>query len=209
MIENKYKCIHIHIPKCAGTSIDYALHGTVPERWNKDKQLWKQHCTASDVKKYFASEEQWDNYFKFSIVRNPFDRIVSSYNFLCREKMRPYEFRDRLLFKDFIFRKGIFERLLNPSLIVEESNRYHQIKPSFEYLFDKNDNLMIDHIGRFENLKNEWDFICKQLGVKIELKHRNKHSRDNKHYRDYYDNETKAYVSETYKKDLEIFGYEF
>jgi hypothetical protein len=208
MISDKYKCIHIHIPKCAGTSIDYALHGTVNVIWDEDKKVWVQHLTALEAKKYYASEEQWNDYFKFAIVRNPFDKLVSSYNWLCR-CFKPCDFRDRLLFKDFIFRKGAFKNLLNPNLIIKKENKYVQIKSSVDFTMDGNDELMIDHVGRFENLKEEWDFICKQLGVKIKLGHRNKHGRDNKHYRDYYNDETREFVTSACKKDLEIFGYEF
>lgn len=207
MVEKKYKCIHVHIPKCAGTSIDYALHGKLPGGWNKKKKLWKQHCTAKDVKKHFASEEQWSNYFKFSIVRNPFDRIVSSYNWICR-KIKPCGFRDFLLFNHFVFRTGPFKEVLNPDLTHQARNRYHQIKPSIDYLFE-DDILLVDYVGKFENLKDEWNFICEKLGAKIKLPHRNKLSRDDKHYRDYYNDETREFVSQTYKKDLEIFGYEF
>jgi len=207
MISDKYKCIHIHIPKCAGTSIDFAICGKITNKFEKEKKLWKQHGTAEDIKKYYASKEQWNEYFKFAIVRNPFDRMVSSYNWMC-SPIKSCNLRDRLLFKNFVFRTGMFEDILSQDLVGEETNRYHHIRPSIEYLF-KNDNLLVDHVGKYENLKDEWNFICEKLGVGIDIPHINKCSRPNKHYRDYYDNETKEYVSEVYKKDIETFGYEF
>jgi hypothetical protein len=207
MRSDKYKCIHIHIPKCAGTSINYAL-GFKKKPTSKDGYgMWK-HANARLFKEKYTSEEQWNNYFKFAIVRNPFDRIVSSYNFLCRD-IKPCNFRDRLMFKDFIFRKGEFKDLIAPSLIIKKENKYQQIKTTASYIMDENNNLMIDYVGRFENLKNEWEFICKKIGIKIDLPHKNKHSRNNKHYRDYYDDETREFVLKACEKDLEIFGYEF
>jgi hypothetical protein len=187
--------------------MDFAICRRTTNKFEKENKLWKQHATASEVKKHYASEEQWNNYFKFSIVRNPFDRIVSSYNWICR-KIKPSKFRDRLLFEDFVFRKGGFEKVLSQYLISEEHNRYHQIRPSVEYLYE-NDNLLVDHVGKFENLENEWNFICKKIGTEIILPHMNKHSRNNKHYQDYYNDETKAHISEVYRKDIETFGYEF
>jgi hypothetical protein len=206
MISDKYKCVHIHIPKCAGTSIDLALRGKLTVNWDENKKLWKQHCTALNVKKYFASAEQWNNYFKFSIVRNPFDRIVSSYNFLCRH-MEYSNFRDRLLFKDFVLRTGMFEKMLNQDSVDKPSNNYHQVRPSVDYLFE-NDSLIVDYVGRFERLEDEWEFICEKIGAKIKLPHINKNDRK-KQYQDYYNDETKEYVSKIYKKDIETFGYKF
>jgi hypothetical protein len=209
MISDKYKCIHIHIPKSAGTSINHSLCGWITNDFDKEKKLWKQHATALETKKYYTNDKQWNNYFKFAIVRNPFDRMVSSYNFLCRRMMKPCDFRDKLLFKKFIFKKGIFKKLLNPSLIIEKENRYHQIRTATDFVMDKNDNILVDYIGRFENIEDDWNFICEQLGTKIKLEHRNKNNRRYKHYRDYYDDDTKKCVAEACKKDLEIFKYKF
>lgn len=207
MISDKYKCIHIHIPKCAGSSIDCALNNKDGNGFVKRKKMWRQHVTANETKKHYASEKQWNEYFKFTIVRNPFERLVSSYNFVC-SKAQPSDSRDLLLFKHFVFRTGPFKKKLNPNLTHYRGNRYHQIKPSVEYIYENN-NLLVDYVGRFENLENEWDFICEKLGTNIKLPHRNKNNRKDKHYRDYYNDETKDFVSQTYKKDLEIFGYEF
>jgi len=183
------------------------MHNSIHYAWDKERKLWKQHATATEIKEHYASKEQWNNYFKFAIVRNPFDKIVSSYNWICR-RIKPCDLRDRLMFKDFVFRKGVFEKMFNLDETDLRLNNYHQIRPSVEYLFENN-NLLIDYVGKFENLDDEWDFICEKLGTKIKIPHRNKHSRDYKHYRDYYDDETKEFILKTYKKDLETFGYEF
>jgi hypothetical protein len=97
-------------------------------------------------------------------------------------------------------------------MIGAKINKYRQVRPQHEYIYENN-KLLIDHVGRFENLANEWKFLCEKLKINDKLFHIrgytiNEHLK-NKHYRDYYDDETKAYVSETYKKDLELFGYEF
>jgi hypothetical protein len=185
-----------------------AISGKITNKFEKEKKIWMQHATCSEIKKYYASKEQWDSYFKFAIIRNPFDRIVSSYNWLCGSMMKPCNFRDRLLFKNFVFRKAPFKEVLSQDFIGDPTNRYHHIKPSIEYLFE-NDNLLVDYVGRFENLEYEWKFICKKIGTKNTLPHIHKRSRSNKHYREYYNDETRGYISEVYKKDLEIFGYKF
>ena len=66
MISHKHKCIFIHIPKCAGTSVEVNFS-------NKHSN----HCpVAVFARKY---PRKFKNYFKFSFVRNPFDRLVSVY----------------------------------------------------------------------------------------------------------------------------------
>lgn len=212
MISNKYKCIYVHIPKCAGNSIEYAFGH---DRNRKDildinEQTYTDisHNTATEIKEHHTNEEQWSSYFKFAIVRNPFDRLVSSYNFVC-EKTKYRKFRDNMPFKDFVFRKGVFGNTFSPSIIIKKRDKCCQRMPSHRYIYDENDNLLVDYVGKFENLQKEWDFICKQLKVKLELGHHNECSPNNKHYRDYYDEETKRFVTEACKKDLEIFGYEY
>jgi hypothetical protein len=124
--------------------------------------------------------------------------------------LRASDFRDRILFRDFVFQKGRFKKLLDPTLDTKPGSRHVHRKTFTHFIMDENDKLMVDYVGRFENLKNDWEFICKQMGTKIKLSHINKRRRkDNKHYRDYYNDETKAHIAETYKKDLELFGYEF
>jgi hypothetical protein len=218
MISHEYKCINIHIPKTAGTSISWAFshdhqkNFDTTQGFDKKNKIWIQHATAQEVKKLYTNEEQWNNYFKFAIVRNPFDKIVSSYNWLSlvlRPRIKVSNFTDRLMFEDFIYKKGRFKKFLDPTLDTKEESRHTHLKTSTYFIMDENDNLMVDYVGRFENLKNEWEFICDKLGIVMKLHHINKHSRSNKHYRDYYNDKTKAYVSEIYKKDLKIFGYEF
>jgi hypothetical protein len=206
MISDKHKCIFVHIPKTAGGSVKYALGYKKPTS-TKGLKRWA-HATAAQIKKNKANEKQWDNYFKFAIVRNPFDRIVSAYNWHCR-LMEPSNFRDRLLFKDFIYKKGRFKTQYINTAIIKKANKYRQVRAITDFVMDKNDNLLVDYIGRFENLKNEWEFICEKIGTEIELPHIHNSCRDDKHYRDYYDDETRKFVSEACEKDLETFGYEF
>lgn len=72
MINHKYKCIFVHIPRTGGTSIEAAFEG--PE--GKAKSM---HCTAQQMQQ-LAGESIWNEYFKFSFVRNPWDLIITLYH---------------------------------------------------------------------------------------------------------------------------------
>ena len=211
MISDKYKCIYVHITKCAGTSIDRILLGKEFRSWDRTRKIHKQHASASQIKKYYTNEEQWNNYFKFTIVRNPFDRNVSAYNAVCKKQycLKPSNFRDKLLFKEFVYRRGIFKDLLNPYLITHKNSQALHFKTYNYYLFENN-KLLVDYVGKFENLAKEWDTICEKLKINLTLSHLNKSPKTkNKHYREYYNNETKDIISKIFKKDLETFRYEF
>jgi len=77
MISDQHKIIYVHIPKCAGTSVDRFFgftHGG--------------HDTAKMIKKKFSLE--YDNYFNFTIVRNTWARVFFLYSYHSRRSMSPY-----------------------------------------------------------------------------------------------------------------------
>jgi len=203
MISDQYKCIFVHVPKCAGTSIDNALLHKKFRAWNSKLNIWEQHATISQIKKHFISPEKFKEYFKFSIVRNPWSRVVSNYMATTNWEHLPVS---KDTFRDFIFSDGIFKELMDPKKINMPRNIYHRSIPAYDYLFE-NGKLMMDFVGRFENLKEDWKKICNKLRIKLELPHELKQKY--KPYKEFYDNETKEEVARFYKKDIDFFNYEF
>ena len=68
--------------------------------------------------------------------------------------------------------------------------------------------LRADFIGEFENLQQDFDTVCDQIGIpRQELPHINKTTR--KHYTEYYDDETREAVADYYHEDIEAFGYSY
>ena len=143
------------------------------------------HLSATTIKKR-VGEDVWNNYFKFSFVRNPFDKIVSQYHYN----------RGKFGFKDYSFKEYVRSWSKGAKISTYPQYILHYI------------NEPLDFIGRFENLQEDFNIICDKIGIpRQQLPHKNKTK--HKHYTEYYDEETKQIVAEKYAKDIERFGYKF
>jgi hypothetical protein len=190
------QAIFVHIPKCAGLSITKALFG----------------CRAgghSKVGKYKAllTPQEFERFFKFTFVRNPWDRLVSAYYFLDKggiggrdmavaAHLRA-EYAD---FRDFV-RKGVavgaYERILH----FQSQHRFLCLR--------KTSAPLVDFIGRFETIDDDFRTICERLNVETTLPKTNTGSRPTRSYRDAYDDETRTIVARRYARDIALFGYDF
>jgi len=146
-------------------------------------------------------DESWNEYFKFAIVRNPWDRLVSCwknkievpivYNYYYEALGVSHP--KSLSFADFI-------RRLNAGALY--TDRHWTPLHSLIKLDS------VDFIGRFENLQEDFDIVCDKIGIsQQQLPHKNKTK--HRHYTEYYDDETRQIVADKYAKDIEYFGYEF
>jgi LPS sulfotransferase NodH len=189
-INHKCKCIYIHIPKVAGISIEESLFG---EKVGHKKAI----DYLDDNKKLF------EEYYSFSFVRNPYDRLVSAYIFL-RDGGRndlDKQWADENLsefnsFKDFVIS---LDKLI--------MKRFH-FYPQYLFLCDKDDRVIVDYVGKYENLHEDFKHVCNVLGRDCELPHKNRTLKKSFDYREYYDYEMKEIVYKCYKKDFDLFGYE-
>ena len=200
MINHKDKFIFIHIPKCAGTSIERSLFGEAYVEWDPEKKIWKQHATAVQIREYYC--KNYNNYYSFTFVRNPWDKLVSDYFWMQRN----LKIKDS--FKNFLLLKGKFNdpRLKYPPK--SRRTRYDHIMPQCDFLLDDKDEPAVRFVGRFENIQSDFNTVCEEIGIQQrQLPHKNKTK--HKHYTEYYDDETRQIVAEKYAKDIERFGYKF
>lgn len=227
MICKQFKCVFVHIPKAAGQSIEQFFMNRLGLDWKEDREvlclqnnddpaLGTEKLAHLSATEYVAcghmTEQDFSDYFKFSFVRNPWSRILSEYRY------RNY-FRHRS-FKDFVFNK-----MPKPG----RDDKYRHVMPQYDMLYDRQGNLLVDFVGRFETLQPDFDRVCMKLAIReSELPHRNrsdKKSRDvkrrlknilfmngeNRHHdlTDFYDHETREAVADYYRIDIETFGYQF
>jgi len=227
MICREYNCLFVHIPKTAGQSIEQFFMDRLDLDWDRDREsLLLQsnddpargteklaHLSASEyVDCGHVSRQDFTRFFKFSFVRNPWSRILS-------------EYRYRNYFHHRSFRDFVLNKLPSPGW----DDKYRHVMPQYDMLHDRQGNLLVDFVGRFESLQQDFDQVCQRLDIsRSELPHRNrsdKKSRDLKRQvrnllymhgenqlrrmQDFYDDETRKAVAEYYRKDIEAFGYNF
>jgi len=178
---NKQKYIWFHTAKCGTRSILNFL------------------TTKTDVsftKRVKSVGKHWHKYFKFAIVRNPWDRLVSAYQNKIIENHQSglMSWRDNTKsFTHFILKVNEVDVDTADPHICSLSSRFPR---------------EMDYIGRFENLQDDFNIICDKLGFpEEELPHRNKS--EHTHYSEYYNDLTRRIVARKYAKDIELFNYKF
>jgi len=138
--------------------------------------------------------------FAFAFVRNPWDRVVSTYFYLKNGGDREEDREDveRYLPYDN-FRSFVLDGFKAGKIF----NQLH-FRPQYQWL-SKDGNLVVDSIGRFENLQNNFSRFCRLFRIpNYKLPHLNKTRRE--YFRNYYDADTWEVIYLAYRKDVELFG---
>lgn len=193
------RCVYVHVPKAAGVSVARSLFGSHGAG----------HLTIRDLRRLFVDVlkvQDFDRYFKFTVVRNPWSRTYSAYAFLKQggvnavDRVRASKSVD--LYRDF----NDFVRGWLTSDHVNDDLHLH-FRPQKAFLTDLADDIAVDYIGRIETLQHDYAVIARRLGVQSPLRHENRSVHDD--YRRYYDDETAGIVGRVYRDDVEAFSYRF
>jgi len=182
VIDSRYRAIFIHQRKVAGISIKFAFG------FESKKAEWDAY---NDGVLSPGWAERDSSYFVFSAVRNPFDRLISSWKFLD-----PYR------------GQSLLSVLRDPP---SEGHPYrHLTRPQIAILKDPQTNkLVTDDLIRFESLQSDFDRICDRIGKpRVKLPHLNR-SRRFGWYRPYFDREARRLAEELFAEDLAAFDYRF
>lgn len=196
MISHNKKCVFIHIPKCAGSSINQEL--------NLKSLGFSGHSPASCHSEFLA------NYFSFTFIRNPYDRIASAYKYFrkLKEGHRWYK-RNKIIsdaaskmsFIEFVNHVKDFQKLMTREEGSFESGIHFQ---PFYYFLDE----PVEYIGRFENIQHDYFNIMSRLSLPLKTLPKT-NSTNNSNYRQLYIEESKNTVYNIYKEDIEKHNYEF
>jgi hypothetical protein len=229
IISHEHKFIFLKTRKTAGTSIELALSqfcgpddvitpisksdealrapGSEPRNWrvhrwwqsplSRFKRGWRKlgppdycfynHIPAKQARALLDDEKVWRSYFKFAFERNPWDQQVSAYHFRYRRTENPPPFSDYM------------------------RNRRRVLINNYE-IYSIDGDLCVDFLGRFENLAADFRKVLDEIGLSFEQelpRAKTNFRPRGKHYRDYYDEETREIVRDWYAPTIRLLGYEF
>jgi len=198
IVDKRRGYILIHVPKTGGQSISRALGGKTKGIPTHDP--------------FFAHAR--DGLFSFGLARNPWDRMVSLYCFLCQKKFKQNDRFDQKHVRSIGFKRW----LLEDSFYMGEDESFLRratrgadgdgyLKPMQRrtqlYWLEG-----VDYIGCYENLQSELSSVCQHLGMKCkDIPHINKS--DHKFYREYYDAEMRGHVAKHFEPEIKMLGYSF
>lgn len=191
------RSIFFHIPKTAGLSVSKALYGNSGGG----------HRGVVEFLVAFGPEA-FERYFKFTIVRNPWDRVYSAWRFLrgggMHEEDRRWAERHLAVHDDF----GGFVKRGLPTAEVQAALHF---LPQGAFLCWPGSSLpLVDYIGFFERLEESFACIAHRLGKpRKPLPRLNRSGAAPADYREAYDEESRGIVSEIYAVDVALFGYDF
>lgn len=185
--------IFVHIPKCAGISVNKALYGNLAG----GHKTFNQYLTTFEPKLVL-------NYFKFTIVRNPWDRLVSAYHFLQKGGANS---TDLQWANRHLAAYTSFEQFVHYWLTPDNARSWYHFRPQSDFIIDSSAQISLDYIGYFETLEQDFAYIASRLNKDVQLAKTNKSQHVD--YRSYYNDETRAIVADVYAKDISLLGYNF
>ncbi len=211
LVSYEHQFLFVHVPKAAGTSIVSALepYACRPDGFWLNRLLdragvhvnylgphrqkrFRVHTPAAVLRRQ-VPRRVYDTLFKFAFVRNPWDRLVSYYHYVLATPGHNRHER--------VGRLGSF------AAFVEWCCRKRKPVDQQYMLCDSGGNLIVDFVGRYETLADDFRTVCRRIGLGVSIPHLNR-SR-HRDYREYYGPATRDLVAELYAGDIERFGYTF
>lgn len=218
LISRSRRLAFVHIQKTGGSTIADLLARHVPDL----ETLGAKHGFAADTR---ARLPEWDSYFKFAFVRNPWDRLVSWYSMIDQARGIPWfetlwnerkrrhyrQARHNPLWRQVLDQGGGFAdfvRHCHEPVLVEQGTRYSFAFNQVDYLCDGSGGLLVDFVGRFERWEADAGAVFDRLGIRVPAWPRRNPSR-HAHYATYYTPELAELVARRYARDVAAFGYAF
>jgi chondroitin 4-sulfotransferase 11 len=243
MIDHDNKFIQVKISKCASTTVQKSINNDfnkLPFNYVKTEYelkvfqknpQWIPHYHLLDQIARIEKDVLQDSkeYFKFTFVRNPWNRLVSQYFFATRfknginpftQKPLPHQNLYKISFKEFIM--NLEEIKMNTDWVGEQAlDNAPYLKKlldnkgfsnnCYDWISDENGKMLpMDFIGKFENLEEDYNKLAKLINCPILPTSLAKLNPSNhKHYTTYYDKDMIQVVNRLFEKDIETFKYKF
>ena len=200
MPQNIKNVIMMHNPKVAGSYLMKLLNS------NKVRYHRSSHDNVYAVKKILGPVK-WDRAFKFSFVRNPWDRVASWYFFHTR-------LFDKMDFPGFVdlICNGKLNDIQEAVMFTNRPFWMHSVKkgmvnPLYQHQYTDG----VDFIGKYENIEIDTVKLMKKIGFSDykDIAPVNVSPHKKKGYHQYYTDKMKNMISVTFKEDITEYKYEF
>lgn len=207
MINCKEKFIFLHIPKTGGTSIERAF---LPQKLKTTKTKTRHY----NIRRLGLTKDEADQYNIFTVLRNPFTRIASSYNHFINGPENPGFDKKSYTFDEYTINiKKYFDGILKartdyPSIYrVENKDRKvifdSQHVENLRWWLETSDGEQANcHMLKFESLNEDWDKFKSTINTETKLKHLNASGTSEEEYMSYYGKESKEIIQQLYKDEL-------
>ena len=203
IICDKKKFIFIHIPKNSGTEMTKELKKTYKdttllmncERNGINIGIDKMHLYYDVIDK-FIPKNILDNYFKFCIIRNPYNKLYSAWNFI-KERHGYNDVNDFVKYKldkEFIYGKEL----------IPGDARVHY-RPQFTFVYDTENNKFANFVIKYENINEDISKMNTKYSLTIPLYD---NGNTQKNYINFFNKESITKINSLYKKDFVLFNYE-
>ena len=220
LLSHRHRYLFVHIAKTGGTSVRSILGRN---RW-QEPLFWPgwvcgrisqvcQHRIGSRIPRHAPAAVAremlpptlFEEFFKFAFVRNPWDRLVSGYHHFLRDR---YALLDENQIRDF---SGFVDWMLRVE--PETTSRAALVRalqrPQHEYLVDWHGRLLVDFVGHYERLEEDFDNVVRRLQLRsLRLPHKRRSER-RRDYRTMYSDVLAERVGRFYAADLMAYGYVF
>lgn len=199
IVSDRKEFLFFAFNKTGSSSVQRVLRpyqNPIAERWLQFRFSRGQHTAVFKHARPFEmrsliSPSKWARYFKFCFVRNPFDRLVSVYFYHRQGIPATHPLASKLTFEEWILEGGSGSALRLMS----------------EFVCDESGKVILDFVGRYENLESDFQTVRERLEIESQLPHVNpsRHA----HYSTYYTDRARREVERRFARDLEMFDYRF
>lgn len=236
LVSHRKKFIYTKTVKTAGTSVEsYFEEYCLPEgSWefshNRDEHVcpegvigyrgfnpgsstWRNHMPAKQIKKRIG-ESIWNEYFKFCVVRNPYDKLISNFHMLERNAVK-ISMLSKLKIRTSLW----LNRNVNPYLLVRGESDIERFRSWLlqggtvndrnKYIIDKD--ICVDYFIEYEKLMDGIQYVCEKLDIPFVPEKLPKLKMDGRPalpIEEYYNPETIEIVKSNYAFEIDRFGYQ-
>ena len=190
--------IFVHIPKSAG--------GSVKDYFDYSDKFKTGHKTIGEIKELISDRVKFRNYFKFVIFRNPWDRMLSNFNYRLSNVDRSNDsYWKNIKKKNFSFNDWV--KKVTDEVGIKELKKHN----SYFIYININNKIVVDYIINFHNLNKDFKIIKKISKIRRNLESTgiNSHKASHKNFKHYYNSKSIDLVEKIHKKDIELFKFSF